>query len=593
MQNSSEYETIELPKRPLELLRFMISPYKWPSFWFFFLSFVAVLAWTASPVIIADIVTRLGKDHTVTPTIWWLVAAFVALRQVDEILWRIAEWVIRGFKPQMIERVRTLLFATTLKKSYGYSVNSSSGQVAHWINQTRNMVNEIVDTTIWMLWGRAIGLIISAIFLFTVHWTVGLLFVVWLLTLFAYTMRRGRVFSKLIAMQSDEESKTSGIVVDALSNHMSVRIYNGRDHENNALRSQQLQIIRRWRDSWLQNIVTNIIKGQSAAIISGIALVLVLVLFSNGTVALGGVVLFVAYFSDASSTLWTIAASLDNYYRNFGTVQNALDGLNGEDARQGETVTKVDIPKKASITVNKLSFVYPDQPKELILNELSLDIPAGQKIGIVGHSGAGKSTLIGLLLGFYEPVQGSILINGTDISSKDPSFARAACSFVPQDTSLFNRTIKENLLYARPDASDQEIDEALKQAKAYDFVSKLPKGVKTLVGERGVKLSGGQRQRIAIARAILKDSPILLLDEATSALDSVSENAIQTALHKLMQKRTSIVIAHRLSTLKHLDSIIVLESGKIAEQGSHDELIEQGGVYADLWKRQKDGFIAE
>ena len=571
----------------------MVRPYKWPGFWFFFLSFLAVLAWTASPVVVARIVTLLSAEPVLTTTIWWLLALFIVLRQLDEILWRIAEIVARSFRPAMIERVRSLLFAIALKKSYGYSVNSSSGQVAHWINQTRNMVNEIVDTTFWMLWGRLIGLVVSAFFLFTVHWSLGLLFVVWLVALFAFTVHRGHDFSRLIALQSEEDSKASGMVVDALSNHISVRIYNARHHENRMLQQQQQRIVQRWRDSWWQNLFTNIVKGQSAATISGIALVLALVLFANGTIALGGVVLFMAYFGDASSSLWTIASALDSYYRNFGSVQNALDGLNGEDARQGKEVPKIEVPTKASLSLNKLSFAYPDQSKELILDRLSLDIPAGKKVGIVGHSGAGKSTLVGLLLGFYEPTEGNISINGIDISSKDPSFARAACSFVPQDTSLFNRTIRDNMLYARPDASQADLEQALKQAKAYDFVMKLPNGIDTLVGERGVKLSGGQRQRIAIARAILKDSPILLLDEATSALDSVSEQAIQVALHKLMQNRTAIVIAHRLSTLKHLDTIIVLEKGRIAEQGSHDELIEAGGVYADLWKRQKDGFIAE
>jgi ATP-binding cassette subfamily B protein len=165
---------------------------------------------------------------------------------------------------------------------------------------------------------------------------------------------------------------------------------------------------------------------------------------------------------------------------------------------------------------------------------------------------------------------------------------------VPQDTNLFNRTIRENIVYARPDATNQEVEAALKQAEALDFVKKLPNGLDTLVGERGVKLSGGQRQRIAIARAILKNSPLLILDEATSALDSVSEQAIQKALHELMQGRTTVVIAHRLSTLKHLDKIIVIEKGKIIEEGAHDDLLKiKDGVYADLWRRQKDGFIVE
>lgn len=593
MKHDKEIYELDLPKTPMELIRFMVRPYKWRAFWFFFLTFVGTMAWTASPVIISNIVTHLSQSRVLDDAVWWLVAAFVGLRFFDEVAWRLAELVMRNFKPQMVERVRALLFVTTLKKSYAYSVNASSGQVGHWINQTRNNMNELVDLTIWNVWGRAIGLIISAIFLWTVHWSLAALFVAWLVALFAYTTHRGKYFAKLIAKQSDEESRASGVVVDALSNHLSVRIYNSQDAERSLLALQQGRIIRRWRNSWSQNLITNIVKGQSAAIISGIALVLVLVLFSRGEIPLGGVVLFVAYFGDASSTLWTLAWALDAYYRNFGTIRNALEGLNGEYARVGDVVPSSDLPKTASLSLDNVSFAYPDQPEEMILRGVTLDVRAGEKIGVVGHSGAGKSTLTGLLLGFYEPTKGAIRVDGVDIATKDPSYARAMSSFVPQDTALFNRTIRENVLYARPDASAEDVDDALQQARAYNFVMKLPKGMDTIVGERGVKLSGGQRQRISIARAILKDAPLLLLDEATSALDSASEQAIQKALYMLMENRTAVVIAHRLSTLKHLDRIIVLDSGTIAEQGSHDELIAAGGIYADLWQRQKDGFIAE
>jgi ABC-type multidrug transport system fused ATPase/permease subunit len=303
------------------------------------------------------------------------------------------------------------------------------------------------------------------------------------------------------------------------------------------------------------------VKGQSAAITSGIALVVALVLYSRGTIPLGAVVLFVTYFGEASSTLWQLSWSLDAYYRYFGTIQNALDGLRGELARTGPLVPTADVPRAVALRLNHIGFTYPDNPSEQVLQDVDLEIGHGQKVGVVGHSGAGKSTLIGLMLDFYAPTQGSILINGVDVTAKDPSFVRAVSSFVPQDTTLFNRSIRENVLYARPEASEAELLEALEQAEAKDFVLNLPGGLDTLVGERGVKLSGGQRQRIAIARAILKDAPLLLLDEATSALDSVSEQSIQLALHRLMQNRTAVVIAHRLSTLKHLDSIVVLHQG--------------------------------
>lgn len=592
MAHKLAYDSV-VPATTGQLVRYMINPYKARSLIFFVVTFVGNVAYMAAPLAVSLIISRLNKSAELDKTIWLLVLAFVLFRLTDEILWRLGELWAKTFKPRMVERVRTTLFAATLNKPHSFYTNSSSGRIGHWVNQATSTMNELVDTTIWNVWPRLTSLVVAAAFLLTVHWTLALLFTVWLVALFYFTSRRGKRFSELIAKQSDEASKASGLVVDSLSNHLSVRVFNARQREQAALIQQQDKIIHWWRKSWRWNIITNTVKGQSASFVNGAALVLALVLFANGTIELGGVVLFIAYYGDASGSLWQLAWALDAYYRQFGTVQNALDGLTAEDERTGEVVPASKLPKAAAVSLQGISFAYSDQSDMNVLNNLTLEIPNGQKVGVVGHSGAGKSTLVNLLLGLYEPTGGKILLNGIDLASKDPSFIRAVSSFVPQDTNLFNRTLRENIGYADPKVTDAEIRGALKKAEALEFVEALPKGLDTLVGERGVKLSGGQRQRISIARAILKDSPLLLLDEATSALDSVSEQAIQRSLHKLMQNRTALVIAHRLSTLKHLDKIIVIEKGKIAEQGSHDELIAQEGIYADLWKRQKDGFIAE
>ncbi|MBQ69058.1 ABC transporter [Candidatus Saccharibacteria bacterium] len=248
--------------------------------------------------------------------------------------------------------------------------------------------------------------------------------------------------------------------------------------------------------------------------------------------------------------------------------------------------------KKPVIEFKKVSFSYGDSA-EKVIDSLNLNIPAGQKVGLVGHSGAGKTTLTHLLLRFSDVTGGQLLIDGQDVRHVTQQSLRGAIAYVPQEPLLFHRSLRENIAYGKPEASIDEIKEAARKANALEFIDKLPHGLETLVGERGIKLSGGQRQRIAIARAILKDAPILVLDEATSALDSESEQLIQAALKTLMSGRTSIVIAHRLSTISQLDRIIVLDGGKVVEDGSHQELLSQKGIYARLWSHQSGGFIEE
>jgi ATP-binding cassette subfamily B protein len=229
----------------------------------------------------------------------------------------------------------------------------------------------------------------------------------------------------------------------------------------------------------------------------------------------------------------------------------------------------------------------------MLFNGLSLKINGGEQVGFVGPSGSGKTTLTRLLLRFVDIQSGSILFDDQDISKVTQESLRQSVAYVPQEPLLFHRSIRENIAYGKPKATEKEIIKAAKQAHAWEFITKMPGGLDTVVGERGIKLSGGQRQRIAIARAIIKDAPILVLDEATSALDSESETLIQDALGKLMKGRTSIVIAHRLSTIAKLDRIVVLKAGAIAEQGSHEQLVLANGSYAKLWKHQSGGFIEE
>jgi ABC-type multidrug transport system fused ATPase/permease subunit len=289
--------------------------------------------------------------------------------------------------------------------------------------------------------------------------------------------------------------------------------------------------------------------------------------------------------------LWSFSRIIRDLYESFADAKEMAEiMLRPHEIAQNEDA-KTLIAEKGKIEFINVTFGFGDNPP--VIRGLSLSIAPGERIALVGPSGAGKTTFVKLLMRFYDPKEGAVLIDGQRISDVDIVSLRNALALVPQDPSLFHRSLLENIRYGRPDASDDEVIAAARLANCDKFINVLPLGYETLVGERGVKLSGGERQRVAIARAFLRNAPILILDEATSSLDSESEGYIQDALLRLMQGRTTIVIAHRLSTIRHMDRIIVMEEGKISEDGTHEKLIKGGGKYSLLWSLQQGGFLQD
>jgi ATP-binding cassette subfamily B protein len=373
---------------------------------------LSILAWAGMPFVIRTLINEIADTKQVDSLAWKLVLIYVLLRLIDEWFWRFAEYKMRSFKPQMVERIRLSLFASTLNKPHTFFVNSSSGRIGHWINQTTNTMNNFIDTTIWSVWPRSFGLLMSAVLLMFSHWSLAVLFFVWLITLFAFTVKRGRAYSKTVEKMSDAQSITSGRVVDAMTNNLSIRVFNSKNHEIATTKNEQYEILKHWRKAWGQHLITNIVKGHSVAIVAGIAMVLILKLYTAGEVSVGDIVLFIAYFNDASSSLWELSWQMDQYYNQAGTVNNALKNLTGcSNERVGQVVDRQKQPTTVDLSVKNLSFAYPEQPNEKVLDDISFDVKAGQKIGVVGHSGAGKSTLVGLLLGFYDPSAGKVFVN--------------------------------------------------------------------------------------------------------------------------------------------------------------------------------------
>jgi len=289
--------------------------------------------------------------------------------------------------------------------------------------------------------------------------------------------------------------------------------------------------------------------------------------------------------------VFDMANGLPDTYDTIGSIRDSLAMLIvPRDIRDRPGATDI-LVTRGEVAFDGVSFAYDH--KKPIFDRLSLTISAGQRVGLIGHSGAGKTTLVTLLMRLYDVQQGAIRVEGQNIAEVTQASLRRSIGLIPQDVILFHRTLLDNIRYGRPGASDAEVLRAAERAHAHEFITALPDGYCTLVGERGVKLSGGQRQRIAIARALLKDAPILLLDEATSALDSESEALIQAGMNEAMAGKTVVAIAHRLSTLAHLDRLLVIEKGQIVEDGAHAELLAKGGVYAALWRRQVGGFLTD
>lgn len=385
--------------------------------------------------------------------------------------------------------------------------------------------------------------------------------------------------------------EVNGAIADSIGNSMIVKTFAGESHEQSTISKLTEKYRKVYQKDFRMMSVEGSLRILVMSIVQIIAVAILAQLLFSGQLELGVAIFTIAYLQRIASQLFSLGDIINGYDRLFIQAAPMTEILMQSESIIDQTGAKDLSVKQGKILFSNVNYSYQDSPDILVLSNLTLNIADGEKVGLVGASGAGKTTITKLLLRFDDVSHGAIYIDGQDISHVTQASLRKNISYVPQEPALFHRSLKENIAYGNLNANDKQVRAAAKKANALDFIDKLPDRLDTVVGERGVKLSGGQRQRIAIARAILKDAPILVLDEATSALDSESEKLIQDALVKLMKGRTSIVIAHRLSTIAKLDRIIVLDDGKIIEEGTHASLLKQGGKYSKLWKHQSGGFI--
>ena len=539
--------------------------------------------------VIVDTATTLTTTGSYE-TLWSAVIFFLIISLASNLLWRASGFSGMRWATGVRATGRAALTSYLTSHSHQYFSDRFAGSLSNKTKQAGDSLRDFTEAWLWQFLAFFISVIASFIIVFATSPIVGFI----LLGLFVFItplniyLARKRIPRSVAAQAS--ETKLNGASVDLITNITAVHEYARRPFE--MLRLKELIEERRelgmrnWRFGEWVLVGNNLIQ----AVFTGGMLLVSVYLATQGVITAGDVILFLTMVALLEDQLTFIGSQFNSFAESWGTLEDSLTEIT-------EPYDVADVPgaaplpiKDGSISLEDVSFEYAAGP---VFTNLTLHIPAGQKVGVIGRSGAGKSTLMKLLLRHYDLPQGKILIDGQDITSVTKESLRAAVAVVPQEPALFHRSISENIAYGKADATREEVVHAALQAQAHEFIETLPQGYDTTVGERGVKLSGGQRQRVAIARALLKDARILLLDEATSALDSESEVLVQKALLTLMEGRTVIAIAHRLSTLRAMDRLIVFDKGEIVEDGTHDELIAKGGLYADLWNHQAGGFLEE
>lgn len=579
-----------MQKKPLSFIYYYIKDFKYTLLFIVLLIVVARSLMQIGFYLSAKLFSWAGTEFQ-NPDYWQvmilLLSGFVGLDLIGH-LFQTWSLYISG---KVIPHIRSLVIKDTFdyvnKQSISYFANEMTGNISNKFNQLQSGVAEFFMHASNILFDLCY-LLVNVAILFYVNRFLGVAVIFWAALMVYCGKYFGLKRAELSRKTSSEQSSSNARIVDSIANYSEIKSFANFKYE----RINLLKVLRKWRhaetyEQKQRNMIMmslGLISVFSGAFFSFFALVL----FYNKQLDLTGFIFVLSIITRFSGLVFGVNWAVNNLSRVFGVIKSALETLAVEPEITDSENAKELIAEKAEIIFEDISFSYGN--KKSVFSNFNLKIKAGEKVGIVGSSGAGKSTLIKLIARYFDTTSGCVKINGINIKDITQDSLHKHISTIPQDVSLFNRTLEENIRYGKTTATTEEIKKAAKQASADKFIEKLANGYETKVGDRGVILSGGERQRIAIARAILKNSPILIFDEATSALDSESEKYIQESMKTLMKNKTVIAVAHRLSTLREMDRIVVIEDGKIVEEGTHLGLLRKKGRYAKLFKMQSDGY---
>lgn len=516
----------------------------------------------------------------------WVVVAYVMMN----VFYRIAEYLTISYVAKTAADLYQTCFSYLHQHSHRFFTNNFAGSLVKRVNRFARSFQVLFDSLYWDLHGIIVRIIVPTVVLCTINIWLGLILFVWsvFFIFVAYLFIKQKL--KWDTSRAEQDSKVTGVLADTIVNELNVKLFTGFTRETKRFAEETREQQRLVEGSWGVNFNLNLVQGFLLLVVEFAMMYYGLLLWQQGLFTIGDFVLMQAYMNAIIIHVWDSSHIMRRLYEALADAEEMTEIFETPheitDAKNATTLA-VD---RGEIVFEKAQFAY--NKTRTIFKDFNLHIMPGEKIALVGPSGAGKSTIVRLLMRQYEVTGGKILIDGQRLLKATLESVWANMSYVPQDPILFHRTLIENIRYGRPDATDEEVKEAAKQAHCHEFISEFQDGYDTYVGERGVKLSGGERQRVAIARAILRNSPILILDEATSSLDSESERLIQDALNTLMKGKTVIVIAHRLSTIMAMDRILVIEGGEIVEEGTHKQLLrKKRGTYKKLWDIQAGTFV--